>query len=152
VPGEVILLVIFFSIGEFGDRDNLSFDIADGYSESLSFFDTRILSDFLLPLVLIENSIHVLSAAVTEFAAMRFPEVAEQLVVTDDCGIVVDRDGFRVIGEGVVIWLFFAATTISNTGAQYTFETPKLGIRTPESSHTEGCRFVSHLGCFKIKG
>lgn len=69
------------------------------------------------------------------------PEDLEQLFVGDLLGVEVDLEGFAVIAHAAVAWVFLASAGVADTGADDAFETPKLGVRAPESAEGEGRDF-----------
>jgi len=71
---------------------------------------------------------------------MRRKEIGQQLIVLDDVGIVVDLNSLGVIRQVVVSGVLGASSCVTHTGPDDTVETPKLGVRAPESTQGEGRR------------
>lgn len=82
---------------------------------------------------------------------MAVPEVIENLAIAGQCRIEIDRDGLGLITEIVISWMRFGTAAVTDARAQDPVETPKLGIRAPESSNAEGGGFIRDLGGFTIE-
>ncbi len=72
---------------------------------------------------------------------MGSPKYFQKLLVGDLGGVKVNLDRLAVIPQAMVSGVFLRASGISDTGPHNSFDSPKLGIRTPESAHGESCGF-----------
>lgn len=70
---------------------------------------------------------------------MTAPEDRKQLLICDNGWVKIDLERFCVITEISVSWILERATSIADTSVKNPIETPKLGVRTPESTQSK-CR------------
>lgn len=75
---------------------------------------------------------------------MTLPEMLQQLVVGDLRRVVIDLDGFRVISNAMIRWIFCCAAGISNSSANNAIYNPEPGFDTPKSAKPKrgGCNHI----------
>lgn len=83
---------------------------------------------------MIEHGVHILPRGIDLVATVGGPKDFQQVPVAQYCGIIINRNYLGVISEAVIVWIFFLPAGISGPGAQNSFQTSELGIRSPESS------------------
>ncbi len=75
---------------------------------------------------------------------MAIPESGEEFLICDLSWIVINLDRLRMPVQIVISRVSGTAASVSDTGADYTFDTPEPGVRSPESAQGEGRGFSSH--------
>lgn len=66
------------------------------------------------------------------------PENIEQPFIRNERGIVINLYGFTVISKIVVSWIFLGSSGIAYARSDYSFDAPKLGVRSPKSAQSKG--------------
>ena len=95
----------------------------------------------LLPLTVIKNHGPVLPGPGGLAGMVAAPEDVQQLLVGDDRRVKIDLDGLGVVPEVAVGGVGLLAACIPYPGADDAVDSPKLGIRAPESPQGESCGF-----------
>jgi hypothetical protein len=139
--------VVAFGVGEFFHRDNFSFHFADSRCDLLP----GLLSRDALIFVAIEDRVPILALWLVARGIVVSPEDVEQVLVPNDFGIIIERDRLGVIDQIVIGWRFLVATTVARPDAEDSIETPKLGVRSPESSNSVGRSFKFSFRCLAIE-
>ena len=96
---------------------------------------------FFLLIVVVEDDTHVLAAAGALAGAGLAPERLQQLLERGLFRIVIDLERLAVVADVLVGRVFLAAARVADTGADDAGQTPKLGVRRPESAQSERGRF-----------
>jgi hypothetical protein len=123
---------------ELGEGNDLGKDLATSFRSQP--IEAR-LSQPLLLLVVIKDERGVLIRPGAASGAVTAPEQVQQILVAYLIRIIVDLDRFAMVSQILIGGILRGATCISNTGADYSGETPKLGVGSPESAQRKGSRF-----------
>ena len=75
---------------------------------------------------------------------MAVPENDQEFLVCDLSWIVVNLDRLRMAVQIVIGRVTGATASVSDTGADYSIDTPEPGVRSPESAQGEGSSFSPH--------
>jgi len=95
----------------------VGFDLAGIDAEAFGLCFEGCSGGFVLLVILVEDGIHILARAIVAVAAVGVPKMLKQVVVADDFGVVINRDGLGVVSHGVVGGFLLGAASIADAGA-----------------------------------
>jgi len=72
------------------------------------------------------------------------PENDQEFLICDLSWIVINLDRLRMPVQIVISRVSGTAASVSDTGADYSVNTPEPGVRSPESAQGEGRGFSCH--------
>ncbi len=134
VPFEIVFLVILLRRVKASRRQDLREERgACLLRESLP---ARKGLPFLLIIEVKEQRL-VLSFPGPEPGGVTVPEKIQQLFEGDQPGVVLYQNRFRMISQVMIGGMIFCPPGIACPGAEYPFQKPEPGVRSPESSHPE---------------
>lgn len=134
---QVEFLVIVLGQGERADGQDGRFDgVLPLGSHAIAAGD----SELLLLVVVVEDDALILPAAGAFARIGTLPEFVEQLLERDLFRIVIDLERLGVVAEVVVGGVSLCTAREADAGADDAGQTPKLGVRRPESAEGKGGR------------
>lgn len=149
---KIFLMIILGQIECFGGQ-NFSLDMAIEPPPRFLSRDLRLrcFGQPGLPLIVGKNCRFVLRAPGSTGWVVAVPEDVEQLLVGNLSRIKIELEGLGMVAETVIGWVQLFAAGVTDPGADHAFDTPKLGVWSPESTQGKGGRFEVR-GCSSVDG
>jgi hypothetical protein len=128
---EAVLLVIVLCEREAGVRNDLR---KHGAAKARSDSFLRLLCQTFLFLVVIEDDGSILAGPGPEGRIVALPEHVQQLPIGYSLRVVIDLDRLGMVSQVMIGRIFLCSSGIPYACADDAWQTPELGIRSPESA------------------